>query len=154
MTLTRLAFFKLGLIVGLGLTVAASATEDSRGWAVIYKQTEVNPNMVTAVYCADHRPDCNTVYMDVETTKWFPTREDALDFINGFYVEAGLASGPLSKTDLSGNPVAPKPMAADRIIGIYKCERIPIRLHRVGSHKVTVQEPREVERDIQEWRPQ
>jgi hypothetical protein len=138
--------------VMLSLLGGSLVADESHGWAVVYLRQEVDPTRSYLMYCPD-RPECNTVYQNVEMTKWFSTRDAALDFVNGYWVDAGPSSGPLSKTDFSGNSVPPTPMIKDRIIGIFECKRLSISLHKVGKHRESVQETVEKEVDTLEWRP-
>lgn len=136
----------------LALAATGTATE-THGWAVVYLTKQVDPTRSYVMICGPTNPDCNTVYKDVETTKWFATRDDAVDFINGFWVEAGVASGPLAKHDLTGNPVNPRPMDKERIVGIYECRQLNLTLHQVGTHRESVTESHEKEVPTMEWRP-
>lgn len=140
-------------IIVLLLTVGVNVIADeTHGWAVVYKVKEADPTRSYLMMCSPDNVGCNTVYRDVERTRWFATREQAFDVLNGFWDE--WSAVPIGKTYLnSKEPVPPRPMSADRIIGIFECKRISIHLQKIGTRKVMVDEPKEVERDIQEWKP-
>jgi len=136
------------LILGMVLFAGQLAADETHGWAVVYEQKVVNPTVETLMICTDNRPDCNTVYMNQETTRWFPTKELALDFLNGFT----FMGSPVSKTYLnSGETVPPNPMDKANVIGLYRCERVTLSLNQTGTHKATVKH--EVTEDVptMEW---
>ena len=148
----KLKKIALALFV-LIISSACLTADETHGWAVVYKVKEVDPTMSYLMICGPDNPGCNTVYRDVEKTRWFATREQVFDLLNGFWDE--WSGAPIEKTYInSKDPVPPRPMAAERIIGIFECKRIPIHLQKIGTHKVTVEEPKEIEQDLREWQPQ
>ena|SRR6266850_5021897 len=139
------------LFVALSLFAAEKTADESHGWAVVYRETVVDPTRSYAMYCPTN-PECNTVYKDVEKTVWFHTRDEAFGFLNGYY-DAWLGMA-VERVYLNSNePVPPRPMKEDRIVGIFECKRLAIHLAKIGTHKISVQEPKEVDADIQEWKP-
>jgi hypothetical protein len=133
------------------VVVCSPATEDGHGWALVYTRSVVNPDVRLAVVCYSSIPDCGVAYKDEEVTEWFPTQEMALEVLNGRTIVYGSVS---SFTGISSFPQAQLyPVKPENFVGLYECKRVNLRHVKVGTQKVTVQEPKEVEQDVMEWKP-
>lgn len=78
MRLTRAGF--LALLIAL-MSVTAPRADEVHRFVIVYKAREVDPSRSYSMFCPNN-PDCNTVYVDVERTLMFSSKEQSIEYMN------------------------------------------------------------------------
>lgn len=84
-------------------------------------------------------------------TEWYPTKQMALDRVNGKFTVFGSSNYVINGSN-GTEEVVEWIIPSNKLIGIFKAERLDLEQVKVGTHQVPVQKTDYVEMPTMEWR--